>query len=85
MCEIKVIFFYYVNICKHEHEKIWQGYDVKSCLRLVLNKLKEMKGPWWKWNLIPTKYFILLNIFAFHMHTFTIPTLNFNEFNIAIH
>jgi hypothetical protein len=37
--------FYYANICKHEHEKKWQGYDVKFCLKLVLNKLKEMKCP----------------------------------------
>jgi hypothetical protein len=37
--------FYYVNICKHEHEKKWQGYGVRSCLRLVLNGSKEMKGP----------------------------------------
>jgi len=22
----------------------WQGYDVRLCLKLVLNKLKEMKG-----------------------------------------
>jgi hypothetical protein len=26
-------------------KKTWQGYDVRSHLRLVLNKLKEMKGP----------------------------------------
>jgi hypothetical protein len=35
---------YYANICKHEHEKKWQGYDARSCLKLVLNKLKKMKG-----------------------------------------
>jgi len=23
----------------------WQGYGARSCLKLVLNKLKEMKGP----------------------------------------
>jgi len=23
----------------------WQGYGAKLCLRVVLNKLKEMKGP----------------------------------------
>jgi hypothetical protein len=23
----------------------WQGYGVKSCLKLVLNKPKEMRGP----------------------------------------
>jgi hypothetical protein len=26
-------------------KKEWQGYGVKSCLKLVLNRLKEMKGP----------------------------------------
>ncbi len=36
---------YYVNICKHECEKKWQSYGVRSCLKLVLNKLKEMKSP----------------------------------------
>jgi len=35
---------YYVNLCKLEHEKTWQGYSAKSCLRLMLNKLKEMKS-----------------------------------------
>ncbi len=23
----------------------WQSYGVKSCLKLLLNKLKEMRGP----------------------------------------
>jgi hypothetical protein len=36
--------FYYVNLCKHEHEKNLKGYGAKSCLRLMLNNLKEMKG-----------------------------------------
>jgi len=32
--------------CVNMNMKItWQGYGVKSCLRLVLSKLKEMKGP----------------------------------------
>ncbi len=46
MCKTNVkMDLYYVNICKHEHEKIkWQGYGVKSCLKLVLNRLKEMRG-----------------------------------------
>jgi len=35
---------YYANIYKHEHEKKWQGYGARSCLRLMLNKLKEMGG-----------------------------------------
>jgi hypothetical protein len=26
-------------------KKTWQGYVVRLCLRLMLNKLKEMKGP----------------------------------------
>ncbi len=26
-------------------ERTWQGYGAKLCLRLMLNKLKEMKGP----------------------------------------
>ncbi len=36
--------FFYVNICKHEHEKKWQCYGARSCLKLMLNKLKKMKG-----------------------------------------
>jgi len=36
--------FYYANICKYEYEKKWQGCGARLCLRLVLNKLKEMKG-----------------------------------------
>jgi hypothetical protein len=46
MCKISMkTYLYYVNICKHEHEKTWQGYNVKSCLRLMLNILNEMKNP----------------------------------------
>jgi hypothetical protein len=26
-------------------KKTWQGYDVRSCLRMVLNRWKEKKGP----------------------------------------
>jgi hypothetical protein len=26
-------------------KRTWQGYGAKSCLRFVLNKGKEMKGP----------------------------------------
>jgi hypothetical protein len=26
-------------------EKTWQGYGARLCLKLMLNKLKEMKGP----------------------------------------
>jgi hypothetical protein len=37
--------FYYVNTYKHKHEEnmTW-GYGVRSCLILVLNRLKEMRG-----------------------------------------
>jgi hypothetical protein len=46
MCKTNVeMNIYYVNKCKHEHEKNMKGYGVRSCLRLMLNKLKEMKGP----------------------------------------
>ncbi len=31
---------YYINI-----KKTSQDYGAKSCLKLVLNKLKEMRGP----------------------------------------
>ncbi len=36
---------YYANICKHEHEKNMTRFGARSCLRLMLNRLKEMKGP----------------------------------------
>ncbi len=26
-------------------KRTWQGYGVRLCLRLMLNRLKEMKGP----------------------------------------
>jgi hypothetical protein len=26
-------------------KRTWQGYGVRSCLKLLLNKLKEMKSP----------------------------------------
>jgi hypothetical protein len=36
---------YYANICKHEHEKnMTKLSGARSCLRLMLNKLKEIKG-----------------------------------------
>jgi hypothetical protein len=45
MCKTNVkMDIYYANICKHEHEKTWQGYGAISCLKLMLNKLKEMRG-----------------------------------------
>jgi hypothetical protein len=33
--------FYYANICKHEHEKKWQGYDVKN---LPKTSVEQTKG-----------------------------------------
>jgi hypothetical protein len=46
MCKTNMkIKIFYANICKHNIKRTWQGYDVKLCLRLMLNKLKEMKGP----------------------------------------
>jgi hypothetical protein len=32
----------YVNM---NMKRTWQGYGVRSCLKLVLNRLKEMRGP----------------------------------------
>jgi hypothetical protein len=44
MCTTNVkVDIYYANICKNEHEKNLKGYGAKSCLKLMLNKLKEMK------------------------------------------
>jgi hypothetical protein len=36
------IMFIYANM---NMKKTWQGYGAKLCLRLMLNKLHEMKGP----------------------------------------
>jgi hypothetical protein len=37
---------YYDNIYANMNMKrTWQGYGAKLCLRLMLNKLKEMRGP----------------------------------------
>ncbi len=45
MCKTNVkINLYFVDMCKHEHEKTMTlGYDARLCRRLVLNKLKKMK------------------------------------------
>jgi hypothetical protein len=46
MCKTNVkMNFHYANICKHEHKITWQNYGARSCLRLVLNRSKEIKGP----------------------------------------
>ncbi len=46
MCKTNVkVDMYYANLCKHDHEKNLKGYGAKLCLRLMLNKLKKMKGP----------------------------------------
>jgi hypothetical protein len=45
MCKINMkMDLYYFDICKHEHEKKKKGYGARLWLRLVLNKLKEMRG-----------------------------------------
>jgi hypothetical protein len=46
MCKTKLkMDFCYANICQHEHEKKWQDYGARLCLRPVLNILEKMKGP----------------------------------------
>jgi hypothetical protein len=35
----------YAKICKYEHENNLAIYSVRSCLRLMFNRLKEMKNP----------------------------------------
>jgi hypothetical protein len=39
--------FYYVNICKHEHEKIW----CKIVFKIVVEMIKGSEGPYF--NLFP--------------------------------
>jgi len=41
----------YVNM---NMKRIWQGYGVRWCLKLVLNKLKEMKGLTFIYTLLGT-------------------------------
>ncbi len=36
---------YYVNTYKHEHERTWQGYGVRSCIRLMLKGLTFIYTP----------------------------------------
>ncbi len=46
MCKTNVkMNIYFVNVCKYEHEKNMTRLWGKMWLRLVLNKLKKMKGP----------------------------------------
>jgi hypothetical protein len=42
MCKkkLKTDLYYYANI----QTRTWQGYGVRSCLKLMLNILKKMKG-----------------------------------------
>jgi hypothetical protein len=35
-------------------KRTWQGYGVRSCLKLVLNILKEMRGPTFICTLLQT-------------------------------
>jgi hypothetical protein len=45
MCKTNMkVVLYYANIYTHEHKKTWQGYGVRLCLKLMLNKLNKMKG-----------------------------------------
>jgi hypothetical protein len=53
MCKINVeTNIYYVDICKHEYEKNMTRLWCKIVLRLVLNRLKEMKGPTFIYTLL---------------------------------
>jgi hypothetical protein len=46
MCKTNVkTNIYLTNICKHEHEKNMTNLWCKIVLKLVLNILKEMRGP----------------------------------------
>jgi hypothetical protein len=36
---------YYANINKMNMKNTWQGYGVRSCPKLMLNILKEMRVP----------------------------------------
>jgi hypothetical protein len=36
---------YYAKYPNMNMKITWQGYGARSCLRLVLNKLNEMRGP----------------------------------------
>ncbi len=45
MCKINVkIEFYHVNICRHEHEKNMTRLWCKIMPKMVLKKLKEIRG-----------------------------------------
>jgi hypothetical protein len=37
-------------------KRTWQGYGVRSCLKLMLNKLKEMRGPIFIYTHLGTKF-----------------------------
>jgi hypothetical protein len=49
-----IFLIYYVNICKHEHEKNRQSYGVQDRVRLVLNRLNETKGLIFIYTLLGT-------------------------------
>jgi hypothetical protein len=40
----KQIFIVLIN-ANMNMKRIWQGYGVRLCLKLVLNRLKDMRGP----------------------------------------
>jgi hypothetical protein len=41
----KHIFIMLITYVNMNMKKMWQGYGVRTCLRLMLNRLKEMKVP----------------------------------------
>jgi len=55
MCNTNVeMDIYYVNYVNMNMKRTWQGYGVRSSLRLMLNKLKEMIGPIFIYTLLGT-------------------------------
>ncbi len=41
----KQIFIMLTYVNMNMKKKTWQGYGARSCLRLLLKRLKQMKGP----------------------------------------
>jgi hypothetical protein len=37
--------FIMLTCANMNRKNTWQGYDARSCLGLLLNRLKEMRGP----------------------------------------
>jgi len=57
---------YYDNIYANMNmKKTWQGYGAKLCLRLMLNKLKEMRGPFLfipLWDLGQGSFYVCIKV-----------------------